>query len=338
MRIWNQYSTQSLHALLVSLDLDPAEYAEAAARHAIDPAVPIQYPWQDKRIVDFLHDPAVVSKIEPALRYKRAVLIDYLKSAGFPTDESSALIVDIGWRGTIQDNLAHALPGVKISGLYLGLDRFLNPQPGNAAKTAYGPDLNRGPELGSLLDFVAPIEMLCNSPGGSVLRYRRCGEQVETVRQVDPDENAVFYACTRHFQQGVLDSIPFWADFLRTHAYTASDLRPLALERWQEIIDRPPAFLARAYFQLKHNETFGVGGFDDKRDMLATGDLLLGFVSARRRDVVNRFLQRMGWMPGMLACPDISPVFRGVLRLYLWGRRARQRMAEPRAVESGHGG
>jgi phosphoglycolate phosphatase-like HAD superfamily hydrolase len=178
-----------------------------------------------------------------------------------------------------------------------------------------------------LLDFVAPIEMLCNSAGGSVREYRLGADRVEVVRQVDPDENAVFNACARHFQAGVLDSIPFWADFLRTHAYTATDLRPLALERWREIIDRPPAFLARAYFRLKHNETFGVGGFEDKRAMLSTRDLLLGFVSSRRRDVVNRFLARMGWIPGMLARPDIGAAFRGVLRVYLWGRSAKQRMA-----------
>jgi phosphoglycolate phosphatase-like HAD superfamily hydrolase len=327
MRIWNQYSVQSIGALLASLGMAPRDFADAAARFGLQLDAPIRYPWQDARVLAFIGDHAVRSAVESHLDRRRRELLAYLADAGLRQAPAHLHIVDIGWRGTIQDNLAHLLPQTQIRGYYLGLNRYLNRQPANTVKSAYGPNLNDIDSDSGLLDFVAPIEMLCNSAGGSVREYRLGEDRVEVVRQVDPDENAVFHACARHFQAGVLDSIPFWADFLRTHAYTATDLRPLALARWREIIDRPPAFLARAYFRLKHNETFGVGGFEDKRAMLSTRDLLLGFVSARRRDVVNRFLARMGWIPGMLARPDINPTFRGVLRVYLWGRAAKQRLA-----------
>ena len=325
MRIWNQYSVQSVGALLASLGLAPADFADAASRFGLELAAPIRYPWQDARVLALLQDDIVRGTVESHLRRRRDELLAYLGQAGLPRPGERLHMTDIGWRGTIQDNLAHTLPAVQIHGYYLGLSRFLNRQPPNASKIAYGPNLNETDADGALLDFVAPIEMLCNSAGGSVLQYRPHDGRVEVVRQIDGEENAVYHACAQHFQRGVLDSIPFWADFLRTHAYTASDLRPLALARWREIIDHPPAFLARAYFRLKHNETFGVGEFEDKREMLSTVDLLLALVSAKRRDVVNRFLSRMGWIPGMLARPDISRAFRSVLRVYLWARRARQR-------------
>ncbi|MBK8337383.1 MAG: HAD family hydrolase [Sterolibacteriaceae bacterium] len=327
MRIWSQYSVQSIGALLASLGMAPRELAEAAARFGLQLDDPIRYPWQDARVLAFIGDCAVRKAAESHIERRREELLAYLADAGVWPHSAHMHIVDIGWRGTIQDNLAHLLPQTQVHGYYLGLSRYLNRQPANTVKSAYGPNLNETDGDSGLLDFVAPIEMLCNSAGGSVREYRLGADRVEVVRQVDPDENAVFNACARHFQAGVLDSIPLWADFLRTHAYTATDLRPLALERWREIIDRPPAFLARAYFRLKHNETFGVGAFEDKRAMLSTRDLLLGFVSSRRRDVVNRFLARMGWIPGMLARPDIGGAFRGVLRVYLWGRSAKQRMA-----------
>lgn len=328
MRIWNQYSVQSIGALLVSLGLAPADFAGAISRFGLDPDAPIRYPWQDSRVLAFIEDRAVREAIESHVTKRKDELFAYLAQAGLPQPDEPVHIIDIGWRGTIQDNLAHTLPDVQIQGYYLGLSRFLNRQPLSVGKTAYGPNLNQNDADGALLDFVAPIEMLCNSPGGSVLQYQRRDDRVEVVRQIDEDENAVFHACARHFQQGVLESIPFWADFLRTHAYTAGDLRPLALARWREIIDHPPAFLARAYFRLKHNETFGVGEFDDKREVLSTVDLLLAFVSAKRRDLLNRFLSRMGWLPGMLAHPDISPTFRSLLRFLLWARRARQGMIQ----------
>lgn len=334
MRIWNQYSTQSLGALLASLGLDATDFADAAARFSLELDTPIRYPWQDTRVLAFLADAAVRETVEAHLDCSRRLLLAYLAQAGLPESAESAHVADIGWRGTIHDNLAHLLPRVRIHGYYLGLSRYLNQQPKNATKTAYGPDLNELDADSALLDFVAPIEMLCNSASGSVRHYRRRGDQVETVRQVDEEENAAFYACARHFQQGVLDSVPLWAGFLRTHAYTANDLRPLALARWREIINYPPAFLAQVFFHLKHNETFGVGGFDDKRARLSTADLLLGFVSAQRRDAVNRFLARIGWIPGMLACPDISWAFRCTLRVYLWARRARQRAVRATAGKS----
>jgi FMN phosphatase YigB (HAD superfamily) len=337
MRIWNQYSVQSIGALLASLGMAPRDFADAAARFGLQLDDPIRYPWQDARVLAFIGDESVRSAVESHLGRRRQELLAYLADAGLRQAPAHMHIVDIGWRGTIQDNLAHLLPQTQIHGYYLGLNRYLNRQPANTVKSAYGPNLNDIDRDSRLLDFVAPIEMLCNSAGGSVHEYRRGAARVEVVRQVDPDENAVFEACARHFQAGVLDAIPFWADFLRTHAYTATDLLPVALERWREIIDRPPAFLAHAYFRLKHNETFGVGGFEDKRAMLSTRDLLLGFVSARRRDIVNRFLARMGWVPGMLARSDISPAFRGVLRAYLWGRVAKQRMAR-RASDGPTGG
>ncbi|MBL8965131.1 MAG: HAD family hydrolase, partial [Phycisphaerae bacterium] len=265
MRIWSQYSVQSIGALLASLGMAPREFAEAAARFGLQLDDPIRYPWQDARVLAFIADNALRNAAESHIERRREELLAYLADAGVWPHSAHMHIVDIGWRGTIQDNLAHLLPQTEIRGCYLGLSRYLNRQPANTVKGAYGPNLNETDGDSGLLDFVAPIEMLCNSAGGSVREYRLGADRVEVVRQVDPDENAVFNACARHFQAGVFDSIPFWADFLRTHAYTATDLRPLALERWREIIDRPPAFLARAYFRLKHNETFGVGAFEDKR-------------------------------------------------------------------------
>ncbi|ADE16649.1 Haloacid dehalogenase domain protein hydrolase [Nitrosococcus halophilus Nc 4] len=317
MRLWNQYSIQPLHALLKSLGMESAAFAEQAVRHGLELQQPIRYPWQDERVKAFLDDPEVRAEMESHLNVKRAQLSAYLESAGLLDTAGRVGIVDIGWRGTIQDNLAHALPSVELRGYYLGLNHFLNIQPENVRKEAFGPNLNGDEAHGHLLDFVAPVEMLCNSPYGSVIGYEIGKDSVRVHRHVDEGENQIYEACVRHFQAGVLDSVSFWADFLRTHAYSSDELRPMALDIWSEIIQRPPPFLAQAYFQLNHNETFGTGGFSNKQRMLTSGEVLKAFISRKHREKLHQFLMENGWVSGLLVCPDVDSNFRWVLGWFL---------------------
>jgi hypothetical protein len=252
------------------------------------------------------------------LEEKRTDLMAYLGSAGLAGEVSRVGIVDIGWRGTIQDNLAYAMPAVEWSGYYLALNRYLNAQPDNVRKDAFGPDLNLSGELGHLLDFVAPLEMLCNSPNGSVVGYERSEAGVKVHRHVDHAENQIHERYIKHFQLGVLDSIAYWAEYLRTHAYASEEIRPAAMGIWAGVIQRPPPFLAQAYFQLNHNETFGMGGFSDKRRMLTRMDVLKAFVSKSHRAKLHAFLMENGWLPGLMACPDVDPGFRKALAWFLW--------------------
>jgi FMN phosphatase YigB (HAD superfamily) len=326
MRLWNQYSVQSLQALFKSLAMDPVELAASAERHGLDMVGPIRYPWQDPRVKAFFDDPDVRIRIERHLAAKRKDLRAYLASAGIDEGSGRIGIVDIGWRGTIQDNLAYALPELKVLGYYLGLNRFLNAQPENVGKNAYGPDLNESDALGALLDYVAPIEMLCNSSNGSVDGYESTAHGVKVIRHVDDEENRVHAEYVRHFQAGVLDSVPYWADFLRTHAYSSAELRPMAMEIWNRIIYHPSPLLTGAFFQLNHNEVFGVGGFMDKRRTIGIGDVLRAFVSREGRIRLQGYLSGSGWTPGLVRCPDVPWYLRAVLRLLLLGHKYKRRL------------
>jgi FMN phosphatase YigB (HAD superfamily) len=321
MRLWNQYSVQSMEALLKSLAMDPVEFAADAARLGLDLVAPIRYPWQDSRVRAFFDDHDVRSRVERHLAAKREGLLAYLASVGLGEGSRKIGIVDIGWRGTIQDNIAYALKDLEVVGCYLGLNRFLNDQPENVRKEAYGPNLNESETMHSLLDFVAPIEMLCNSPNGSVAGYQSTVHGMKVIRQVDEEENKVHAEYVRHFQAGVVDSVPYWADFLRSHAYSSAELRPVAMETWNRIVNYPPAFLTEAYFRLNHNEVFGVGGFLDKRRMIGIGDVVLAFFSRERRIRVQADLSASGWTPGLVRCPDVPWYLRAGLRLLLLGHK-----------------
>ncbi|GMV27098.1 MAG: hypothetical protein AMXMBFR58_31290 [Phycisphaerae bacterium] len=273
MRVWNLYSTQSIGNLLATLDIPEFSLRPLLEFHGIDPAVPVQYPWADPRVQALFADRRFSGTVERAARGKRALLVQYLASRGFHDDGSPKVIVDIGWRGTIQDNLAYVFPGSAVTGVYLGMQQLINVQPPNVRKIAYACDVAAcQATYGPLLEHVQPLEFLTNSPDGSVRGYTVTGEGVVADRLEEHGESAVWELASRHFQRGVLAAVPTLVRWIRQYAFSSAELHPFALRSVRDIIAAPPIGLARAFFRLRHNEVFGLGEFVDMSQM-APGDL-----------------------------------------------------------------
>ena len=296
MRIWNLYSSQSMGALFKSLDFELDPYATAMSRHGLDPQAVIRYPWEHPGVQAFFSDASVQEIAKAQIQRKRAEALAYF-SKKLPADATkSVMVVDIGWRGTIQDNLAHLFSRTPIHGVYLGLSKLLNQQPKNATKAAYGPDLNRSPAHAELLRFVAPIEMMCNSPNGSVVRYLEGAAQ----REIDQAENAVYENFTQGFQRALIHSIQRAAPEVFRHAYDSRQVKDLALVNWGKLITSPPADILNAYFNLSHNETFGVGHYISKIDKVPSSWLFIMLLSKAGRRRARQRLSALGWIDGYL--------------------------------------
>lgn len=303
MRIWNLYGTQSIAALLKSMNVDSVGAINHLDRHSIDLQEPIRYPWLDERIILLFDDILFCDFLSIEVEKNKKSLMIYLEQKGLSKKSKKSAIVDIGWRGTIQDNLAYLLPECNFDGYYMGLEKFLNIQPANCNKVAFGPNLNQG-EWAHLSDFfrvVAPVEMLCNSPNGSVIGYEVNNDFALAERIVDAEENIIFHNYVKNFQEGVIGSVSELSEIIRIHAITSSELRPVAIEIWKKIINKPNAAVALAYFQLNHNEQFGLGGFENKRHRISMGywGKALLTVQGAREFVLK--LEATGWPEGYLA-------------------------------------
>lgn len=68
------------------------------------------------------------------IQKKREELIKYFRKNGIENDGRTVFIVDIGWRGTIQDNIAYIFDKNKFIGYYLTLYNYYNVQPVNTKK------------------------------------------------------------------------------------------------------------------------------------------------------------------------------------------------------------
>src|SRR5262249_12673360 len=148
--------------------LDPLSYIVGTPDEF---ARPIQFPWNSASVRSLLRNPRFVADLSTYRDQARNALCILLREHEFDT-QGSNVIVDIGWRGTIQDNIARAFPTTQIFGIYMGLQKFLNTQPSNVRKHALIADINAGNNrFADILNHVRPMEMLCNSSGGSVTSY-----------------------------------------------------------------------------------------------------------------------------------------------------------------------
>lgn len=273
MRLWNLYSSQSMAQLLRTFNVGAVGAEPFLERHGIDPRDRIRHPWKDARVRALLSDRHFRRLMERRQQTRRRDALDYFAPRGLADDGAPRVIVDIGWRGTIQDNLAYLFPRTPIHGVYLGLQPLLNAQPANTTKTAFGPDPRRDPaDVAALLRFVAPLEMICNSGRGSIRGYtRRPDGSIDVLRCDHEDENAVHARSIRHLQDGVLAAAPVVAAWCRRHAVWSDELRPGAIERLRGLVTNPPRVLARAFFSLAHDEMFGEGGVVRKHGRLPWG-------------------------------------------------------------------
>lgn len=332
MRLWNLYSNQSIFALLKTLGLDPDAFAEVCQTHDLSLKESVVYPWQDERVQALFKDPRFLAPIEARIGDGRSRLLDYLNQHGWSPCLARVGIVDIGWRGTIQDNLAYLRPETRISGYYLGLQCFLNPQPENCAKSAFGPNANKSTDYLNLLDAVSLIEMLCNSPNGSVTGYARSAEgHMSAMRTVDEGENAVHHAFVAHFQKGVLFASQLWGEYVDSHVILSAELRDPGCAIWHEFVAKTHQDLAQAYASLSHNEVFGVGSFVNKSAVPSIWQLFQGVFSQQRRKEVILYIRQTQWVAGIVGRKDLGLLHkmllvsmlllgRGYKRLWYWWR------------------
>jgi predicted HAD superfamily hydrolase len=291
MRLWNQYSTQSLSSFVKSLGFEEEDFIQFSLKYGIPIDEDVQYPWLDKRIHALFQDSEFVKTLSNKSYNDRSLLDLYLTSKNWDKGFQKIAIVDIGWRGTIQDNIARIRPNSEITGIYFGLQKFLNEQPPNVKKHGFLADFNKDSANSISLSNVSIFEMMCNSPNGSVMRYN-CydNNKIAAVRNIDIDENKTFSCFTDDFQAGVLSGVSDCIDIIQTDVMTSEDFLAESEAIWSIIQTQSDDVLSNAFQSLSHNETFGVGEFVNVNKNISWITLLKSVFSLSERSRVNDFL------------------------------------------------
>ena len=292
-RAWALFNQQSISALFLTLGVDIADFSEVLDRLGLGENDVINNPSESHELQALFNEEKFRDALRNSIKRQKELLRDFLSES--MDKEERVGIVDIGWRGTIQDNLAHVMPQTHFHGMYLGLRAFVNTQPSNVTKEAYGPDERASDGSNALFEVFAALEMLCSSPNGSVLGYQRNGDKISPRRDVSSEENIAYYRFTSHFQRGVLFAAERWRPKLDAYVVGAHELREQGLKVWDGLRTCPPESLALIFMQTPQHDVFGFGDLFDRNQVPSLATIVLSpFMRTKRRNLIE-FVRRVQW-------------------------------------------
>jgi len=295
-RMWSMYARQSVRAMLVSIGVDPEQFADDVAAAGLSLDEVVGDARRDARVERLLTDPAVEARIEAHVRTARSLLRRYVLSR--TTLDQPFLMADIGWRGTIQDNLVRAL-GIRESiGVYVGLFPFLNAQPPGARKIAAAFDANQG-EAYAFADPPGVLERPWTPDVPSTVGFAETDGQVVPLHDQESGHVSPGIAA---YQRGALAAAPVVAQWMAGFGFTAAALHEQA-GRWaREVWQRPPEGLADIWFASDHDDSFGA------LNVTSFGKNAPGpqWLQGSLYDHVSRGAKESGWAAGYVAWRPVS--------------------------------
>lgn len=267
LRLWSQYRIQSMNALFKTLAIDIEKYKGFMEKYNIDIKEDIVDPWFDIRIQKLCADEDFKQKIQIELDRKRKELLKYFEEKkGIVNNADPIFVVDIGWRGTIQDNLAHIFTNKIIGGYYLTLYDFYNLQPKNTYKISYLNDKNiKNNEVASMITL---LEWIYNPGTGSVVEYK----DGNAIRKAKDKETEIVKKYIRPLQEGMLEGAKIINEYMKYHPYEAEETKKYVYTLIKNVKAKPSKELVEAYYSMVFNDTFGTAEYVEKDDKLSTGE------------------------------------------------------------------
>jgi FMN phosphatase YigB (HAD superfamily) len=306
-RMWRQYDRQSLRRLLRNLCLPEEEFLPRAARCGWDrPDEPVEDPHAHTGLRAFLADGQVQGRFLAHRDAARALLLDYLRAKGFFTCRRIGL-VDIGWKGSIQDNLVRAAREAagcpSVHGIYFGLVRSAGDSQNNH-KHGFFADSARGDWIEqAIFKNGSVFEMFASARHGAVVGYRRTGGAAGRARPVVRIDDHERRNIATHFApvlRGVEDYFRQFLDVAPLIRAAADDLRPYVLDQLRRYILYPTLAEARAFLKYSHVESFGVFGVSTYEFKGSWRSLLLGGSPLGIPRRLLAALQRQFWAEAVL--------------------------------------
>lgn len=307
-RLLRQYREQSLNRLLRNLSLPAGEFVPLAARHGLtDPDEPISDLEQDERFRSFIADLEVHRRFRVHRDRARAHLCAYLGDQGF-FDGGPMGLVDIGWKGTIQDNLIRAVrhrPDCPdLYGLYFGLVHIAEDDMPNAHKYGYLADTRRGDFIEETIFRNGPVfEMFASAAHGGVVGYgtgRGRPERIRPILRSEDVEKRNFHKYAASVFEGIND---YFHDYLAVApliAATAEEWRPYLIDQLRRYILYPTAAEARSFLKYSHVESFGVFHQTTYEFRGSWRQILFGGSPLRIPQRLIQTLERQFWPEGYL--------------------------------------
>lgn len=311
-RIWRLNRSQKISGLFSTLSLDHSDFSDILSELGLNLSDVVERPEENEALKALIRSPLFIEAAKANITQQRELLNEYLDDKGVSSGDTVGL-VDIGWRGTIQDNIARIRPGTSFHGMYLGLRKMLNPQAPNVSKSAYAADERVDADTGTLFEAFAVLEMLCTSNLGSAEKYFRAEGKVTACRNISVEENASYDEFTSHFQDGVALAASVWAPYIERYVVSAAELKGSAVHIWKKLSMSPDANLAKIFIHTPQNDIFGFGDIFQRSLAPSLTTIFLSPFSGTARRQVIEYVRRVQWTSGVKQLNGIGLLHKAVL-------------------------
>lgn len=257
---------QGLLSVLKTFGLPVEDFATFAREHGFDDIAQPLHDWRDPRLLAFLADARVQSRIRARGAAARDRLQRYFAQQGFFGCARVAL-VDIGWNGTIQKFLRDSF-GARpdypdVHGWYFAFVAAMHGDFGMGERiSGLMLDARRSnPFERTPMDFEEIFEQGARSGEATTLGYADADGRVVPVLKDDgaPDRQGEI-ACNpliERFQQGVLDHLDHFHAAWKLTGYGFDEIKPYVLGLLERAVVYPTREEIAEIGRLVHTEDFG---------------------------------------------------------------------------------
>lgn len=117
--LFRQFKNMSAKTFMLNLDFSAEDILAVQEEVQIDINKEIKNFEQSECIKDLKNSGTFRNAYINVVEFQKTMFEKYLDQEGYRKGET-LYIVDVGWKGTIQDNMSNILPNVKINGFYVG--------------------------------------------------------------------------------------------------------------------------------------------------------------------------------------------------------------------------
>lgn len=329
-RLLGQYTSISPRQFMESVGLGGLIYEQAWHDTGIeDLDTPIDDIGKSPTLASFLNNPEVQQQFALDHASAKLLFLQYLHQEGFFT-HTRVRIVDIGWKGSIIDNVARiALSNPyhpHIDGVLLGAQADMTSP--ICPKYGYIFDGSRRDTMTMTgMTNVALFESHATANHGSVIGYQHRNHRIRPILRSYAEERENWQKFMRYGQAGVHAYVRDYLrarPFLRT-AYKMSidEWLPVIQDKLRRIVHHPKASEVQAFMNLTHVESFGkvtVRRFADERTLVKQQ----GGSMARSPNGLYRAIRFTLWPSAIMQHMRLGFLLRPVYNIYdMWHRTHR---------------
>lgn len=186
---------------------------------------------------------------------------EYIFKKSIIENPSRIAIVDVGWKGTIQDHIYKVLDQkVSISGKYLGLNITEN-QKLNLKNSKEGIIFVNNPKsrfYDVYIKLTSLFEILLAAPHGSAMRYKKGKNGVEAVCEEIKEEVVMYKEKTEQIQEGMFNCFQDVLEVSRTEYHLFNKHSDVITKFFLRILCLPKIKELRYFKNMKHFENFAL--------------------------------------------------------------------------------